>query len=272
METQITTIPTTQSAEITLSARCETLLALSNPSVFDKTYSIVKTQTDAIALQKAGEPSLLTIKWQGEQATKQMLAVIKINIMALNNFLHLKNPLSEDEIDFIAEQIVDEFGGALNFGDINIVLRDAKAGKYGKFYERLSAPDILGWFRDYYDSRLDAAYQFNLNADKQRYSKRMSDEMLRQMYDIENIIKADQMRKERKDAERQAKIDKDNDYLLWKQEYLKERNTLTAEECCANCRCCSPSGMYCNLWMMATQLSYWCNQWAKMKPIKTQTI
>lgn len=212
----------TQSAEITLSARCETLSAMIDPKVFNRVYSVVKTQTDAIALQKAGEPSLLTIKWQGEKETRRMLAVLKINLTAFAKFFHLKNTLTEDEIDFIAEQIVDEFGGALNFGDINIVLRDAKAGKYGKFYERLSAPDILGWFRDYYDSRLDAAYQFNLNADKQRYSKRMSDEMLRQMYDIENIIKADQMRKEREESERQAKqakIDKDNDYLLWRQEY-----------------------------------------------------
>lgn len=97
-----------------------------------------------------------------------MLAIIKLNIAALDRFLHLKNPLGEDEIDFIAEQIVDEFGGALTFADLHVVLTNAKAGRYGKFYERLSAPDVLDWFRKYYDERLDAAFQYNLSHDTYR--------------------------------------------------------------------------------------------------------
>lgn len=207
-----------------MKGRCETLSDLIDPDVFNKTYSVVKTQTDAIVLQKAGEPSLLTIKQQGDKEAKRMLAVLKINLTAFAKFFHLKNTLTENEIDFVAEQIVDEFGGALNFGDINIVLHNAKAGKYGNLYERLSAPSILGWFRNYYDQRLDAAYQFNLNADKQRYSKRLSDEMLKQMYNLDNIIQRDKERKEKHEQElarQQAQIDKDNDYMKWRQEYEK---------------------------------------------------
>lgn len=38
-------------------------------------------------------------------------------------------------------------------------------------------------------------------------------------------------------------------------------------QCCANCQCCSPSGAYCYLWMVATSLSYGCNQWTKARPV-----
>jgi hypothetical protein len=32
------------------------------------------------------------------------------------------------------------------------------------------------------------------------------------------------------------------------------------QQCCANCQCCSPNGLYCYLWMVATHLSFGCNQ------------
>ncbi|MDY6287983.1 MAG: hypothetical protein SPM02_00880 [Bacteroidales bacterium] len=127
---------------------------------------MVKSQADSILLQQAGEPSLAALN----RDSPKTLALLKLNIAALDRFFHLKNPLGEDEIDFIAEQIIDEFGGALTFADIHIVLRDIKAGKYGKLYERLSAPDVLSWFRDYFSSRLDAAYEINLQHDKSTYA------------------------------------------------------------------------------------------------------
>lgn len=97
-----------------------------------------------------------------------MLAIIKLNIAALDRFLQLKNPLGEDGIDFIAEQIVNEFGGALTFADLHVVLTNAKAGRYGNLYERLSPPVVLDWFRKYYNERLDAAFEYNLTHDTYR--------------------------------------------------------------------------------------------------------
>lgn len=124
---------------------------------------------DCLAIQDSGEPVLRAITRQGKAESVKLSAMIALNIAAIDRFLHLKNPLNEDEIDFIAEQIMDEFGCAMTMADIYIVLRNAKAGKYGKFYERLSAPDVLNWFREYYDNRLDAAYEYNLNKDKHKY-------------------------------------------------------------------------------------------------------
>lgn len=94
---------------------------------------------------------------QGDKERVQVLALVRMHLIALDRFLHLKNPLSEEEVEFIAEEVVEEFGGALTFADLHLVMRNAKAGRYGKFYERLSAPDVTGWFRGYYEERLDAA-------------------------------------------------------------------------------------------------------------------
>lgn len=121
-------------------------------------------------LQKQGEPVLNSYKRSGEKAFNQMIAVLAINIAAFDNFLHLRNRLSNDECDFIAEQIVEEFGCALTLADIHVVLRDAKAGKYGEFFERVSAPVVCGWFRKYYNERLDAAYEINMQLDKSEYA------------------------------------------------------------------------------------------------------
>lgn len=158
-----------ESRTITLQERCAKLECY-NPAAIGKTFAMVKTMNDCLMIQEQGEPVLRAIVKQGEEESKKLSAMIFLNVAAFNKFLHLKNPLSNEEADFIVEQIIDEFGYALTMADVYVVFRNAKAGKYGSFYERLSAPDVLNWFRDYYDSRLDAAYEFNLNKDKQQFS------------------------------------------------------------------------------------------------------
>ena len=132
-----------------------------SPSTIHKTFAAVKGVNDCLALQQQGEPVLMAFARQGEAVRKQLLANIWLNIAALCQFLHLKNTLSDDEKDFIAEEILEEFGGTLTMADFHVVLRNAKAGRYGKMYERISAPDVLEWFRKYWDARLDAAERFN---------------------------------------------------------------------------------------------------------------
>lgn len=150
-----------------LNDRCARLPELYNPAVIHKTFADVKTVNDCLALQLAGEPCLKTIERQSEGAKKQLLAMIRLNIIALNNFLHLKNQLNEAEVDLIADEIVDEFGDALTFADIHYVLKKGKTGAYGQFYERLSAPTVCDWFRQYYNARLDAAEYFTQKMSKE---------------------------------------------------------------------------------------------------------
>ena len=177
-----------------------------NPASLSRTFAAVKTVSDCIALQKQGEPALMTLARQSDE--KQVKNMLFLNIAAFDKFLHLKNPLSETEADFIVEQLLDEFGGALTMADVHLVLRNAKAGKYGKFYERLSAPDILQWFRDYYSERLEAAYQNNLNADRRKHNGTGDNQVLARLgykldedgrvqgYDAAQLERNDRERKE----------------------------------------------------------------------------
>lgn len=219
-----------ESRTITLQERCERLDCY-NPAAIGKTFAMVKTMKDCLAIQDSGEPVLMAITRQGKAESVKITAMIALNIAAVDRFLHLKNPLNEDEIDFIAEQIVDEFGCALTMADIYIVLRNAKAGVYGKFYERLSAPDVLNWFREYYDNRLDAAYEYNLTKDKQQYSGNGNgDDVLRGLgytldkdgrivrdEDGHNVINKEQV--EKNEAARKAQ--EQNDPLRTDEEYRK---------------------------------------------------
>lgn len=150
-----------------LNDRCARLPELYNPAVIHKTFADVKTVNDCLALQLAGEPCLKTIERQSESSKKQLLATIRLNIIALNNFLHLKNQLNEAEVDLIADEIVDEFGGALTFADIHYVLKKGKTGAYGQFFERISAPLVINWFRQYYNDRLDAAEHYTQTQNKE---------------------------------------------------------------------------------------------------------
>lgn len=95
--------------------------------------------------------------------------MIILNIAALDAFLHLRNRLTPAEYEFIGEQIIDEFGNILTFADINLFFRRVKSGLYGEFYERISAPTLLTWLRQYVSDRLDTAESVNYNTDKQNY-------------------------------------------------------------------------------------------------------
>jgi hypothetical protein len=57
----------------------------------------------------------------------------------------------------------------LTLADVKIVLEGAKMGKYGMFYERLSAPQVIEWFRLYFDERMQAAENYNLSHDRRQY-------------------------------------------------------------------------------------------------------
>lgn len=234
---------TAASAGITLSERCKKQELIYEPNSLAKTFAMVKTQADAIMLAKAGEPSLCALS---RNSTKT-IPLIRLNITALDRFLHLKNPLSEEEINFVADQIVEEFGCALTFADIHIVLRDAKAGRYGKFYERLSAPDVLEWFRTYFNARLDAAYEINRQQDKSTYGNvdTSTEEakyrtLARLGYGInpdgtlsvtpQRLEELDAKRKA-KEVERQAKVDEDNKgFASFLQEYKEAEKNGTLQE------------------------------------------
>lgn len=147
-----------------------------------------------------GEPSLAKIVKQSGGDNRQLLAILKVNIIALAAYLKLKNSLDEDDVDYTAEQIYENYGMVLNLADVYCVLRNAKHGKYGKFYERLSATDIITWFRDYYNERMDVAAEYNRRKDMAMYG-------------------AGTTRYREKKSQQQSASD--NAYMMWKSNWQK---------------------------------------------------
>lgn len=139
------------------------------PAKIDKTFAAVKTVQDSVALSPQDVPCLLRLAHTNEESARSVTALLAANIYALDRFLHLKNGMSNEEVFFAAESVLNEFGGGLTFADVKIVLEGAKMGKYGMFYERLSAPQVIDWFKTYFGERMQAAENFNLSNDRRQY-------------------------------------------------------------------------------------------------------
>lgn len=136
----------------------------------EKKFVAVKTAKDAVTLQAENPDAIRCLKRivreDGEMKLKKTLAAL---LYALDKFLHLKEGLSDEEIFFTADSIVDEFGGQITFADIKVVIENAKRGNYGKMYERLSCATVMDWFRQYIDQRLDAAEQYSISQTRRKY-------------------------------------------------------------------------------------------------------
>lgn len=136
----------------------------------EKKFVAVKTAKDAVVLQAENPNAIRCLKRivreDGEMKLKKTLAAL---LYALDKFLHLKEGLSDEEIFFTADSIVEEFGGQITFADIKVVIENAKRGNYGKMYERLSCATVMEWFRQYIDQRLDAAEQYSISQTRRKY-------------------------------------------------------------------------------------------------------
>lgn len=122
-----------------------------NPS---SSFRELKEVTTIEKSLSSNTPSIWDIsKAYGDSKTE---AYIKLWLIDLNEFLNLRRSLSEIQIEQIAISILQDYRN-LKISDINLIFSRAKKGYYGEFYESISMPKILGWFRDYYDDRINTA-------------------------------------------------------------------------------------------------------------------
>lgn len=92
---------------------------------------------------------------QDEVRTK---ALIKILFIKFNSFISVKNSLNDEHVDFIANTIVCNYKW-LTIADLCYILKQAKMGKYGNLYERLSPMQIFHWIDDHFENRCNYAEQ-----------------------------------------------------------------------------------------------------------------
>jgi hypothetical protein len=88
-----------------------------------------------------------------EQGTEKTEAYLKLWLINLNESLNLKRPLSEDQIDETAFNIVQDYKN-LTISDINLIFTRAKKGFYGEFYESISMSKIMSFFNKYFEERM----------------------------------------------------------------------------------------------------------------------
>lgn len=91
-------------------------------------------------------------KTLGEPAVE---AYLKLWLLDLNKILDLKHPLKTYQIDTVAMAVVEKYR-SLNIADINLIFKRAKFGEYGDFYDRITVPAIMKWFKLYFDDRCNA--------------------------------------------------------------------------------------------------------------------
>jgi len=85
---------------------------------------------------------------------EKVAALLKLQLIELNELLQLNKPLTEQAIDLIADELITNYS-QLTIADVYLVLRRARTGVYGQFYESLNMPKVVGWFREYFDERCD---------------------------------------------------------------------------------------------------------------------
>ena len=178
---------------------------------------------------------------------EQVEALIMAHLLALDAFLKQKNGLSTEEIELIADEVMNTYGYMLSFADINVIFRNAKLGKYGELYGNLSCPKIIKWFEQYASERCNTAEQMSYNADRAKYGStqgRSGNEVLKSLgyaFDedgkilinkngsavVDHTKLAENNAKRKAEEERIAKakqeqVNKDNDYLRWKLDYQKK--------------------------------------------------
>ncbi len=103
---------------------------------------------------QSGTPTLGTLK--REFGDKAIEAYIKLWLIHLNQLLDLKKPLTEMQIDCIALQVLNNYR-SLTIADIYLIFTNAINGEYGNFYDRLTIPTVMKWFRLYFEARCQAA-------------------------------------------------------------------------------------------------------------------
>ncbi len=144
----------------------ERLLTIYAPKNCMRHVGKLRTMEDAIT---APAPTLGTFtREKGRPFTE---AYVMLWLVYINDILNLRRPMNEDQITYCATQIVSDFY-LLKVTDLSLLAKRIISGEFGEYYESLSIPKVISFFRKYTESRLDLAARQS----QQRHADRSSDE------------------------------------------------------------------------------------------------
>ncbi len=73
-------------------------------------------------------------------------------LVYLNDILNLNKPMTEDQIELCAIEVNDTYY-TLKMSDLTFLFKKIISGAYGEFYESLTIPKVLSFFREYFEER-----------------------------------------------------------------------------------------------------------------------
>lgn len=79
-------------------------------------------------------------------------------LVYLNDILNLNKPMTEDQIELCAIEINEAYY-SLKISDLTFLFKKIISGAYGEFYESLTIPKVLSFFREYFEERCQLAEQ-----------------------------------------------------------------------------------------------------------------
>ena len=115
--------------------------------------SMRKEFRDVNSLKKAIEVKENSVAYYRKQSSSEFIeGMIEIYLHDLNNSINVHQPLTEDQIEEIAVDIVT-MHWQMSLVEIHLVLKKAKRGQYGVIKVALVMSDVLGWFDKYAEER-----------------------------------------------------------------------------------------------------------------------
>jgi len=104
-------------------------------------------------------------------------------LMHLNSILNLKRPMSDEAIEMCAIDVVKEFY-MIKISDLTFLFKRIYSGFYGEFYESLSIPKVMTFFREYFDERCEFAENQSIS----KHKDLMSDQTFNYSKNIQRIL------------------------------------------------------------------------------------
>jgi hypothetical protein len=90
-------------------------------------------------------------------------------VAAMAKSFNLARNIDVSQIPSVVETIQAEYY-FIKLSEIYFIFREARMGRFGKTYERMDEPTIIGWFDNYVENRLNTAEQESLrNHDQNTY-------------------------------------------------------------------------------------------------------
>ncbi|HBX45539.1 MAG TPA: hypothetical protein DEG28_06630 [Porphyromonadaceae bacterium] len=131
----------------------------------------IRNVDDALVLSESNKeqfPSIAVIR--KDHGSQKVEAIIKLYLVELCELVNLKRPLTEKQIDAIAQEVVSRYY-SMTIADIHVIFRKAKNGEFGELYESLDMPKVMKWFWDYFNDRCLAGANLSLRVHDSNYDK-----------------------------------------------------------------------------------------------------